>query len=83
MADALAGYQAQRDEMSRDIYEWTQSIAALDWTPEEVLGLIMNVFMKSTELAMTVETWAPAIETIQVPSTGASAVPSPARAPAS
>jgi len=30
LADAMAGYQRRRDEMSRDVYEATQDIAAFD-----------------------------------------------------
>ena len=37
--DALAGYQEQRDELSADLFEITDAIAAYDWTLDEVQQL--------------------------------------------
>lgn len=42
MADALSRYQVRRDEFSRDVYETTQQIAALDWTDDSLLEIFMR-----------------------------------------
>ncbi|HEX7167124.1 MAG TPA: NAD(P)/FAD-dependent oxidoreductase [Acidimicrobiales bacterium] len=60
MAEALAGYHATRDDLSRDIYDWTQQIASLQWNPDELLGLFMNVMMKTIELMDAVPGSSPA-----------------------
>lgn len=42
MAAALSAYQARRDEFSRDVYEATQEIAALEWTDDSLLEIFMR-----------------------------------------
>jgi len=42
VADALREYQTARDEFSRDVYETTQQIAALDWTDDSLLEIFMR-----------------------------------------
>ena len=42
MIDALSQYQARRDELSRDVFETTQQIAALDWTEDSLLEIFMR-----------------------------------------
>jgi flavin-dependent dehydrogenase len=55
MAEALSGYQARRDELSRDMFETTQQIAALDWTEDSLLEIFMRfgaaVTMEAEQIA--------------------------------
>ena len=40
--ETLAAYQARRDELSRDVFETTQEIAALEWDDETLLPVFMR-----------------------------------------
>jgi flavin-dependent dehydrogenase len=55
LADALSGYQARRDELSRDVFDTTQQIASLDWTEESLLEIFMRfgaaVTMEAEQIA--------------------------------
>jgi len=42
LADALAGYQQRRDDMSRVMFETTQEMAALGWDDQRLLELFMT-----------------------------------------
>jgi flavin-dependent dehydrogenase len=42
LAEALAGYQEQRDSIAREVYEVTQDIAGLEWDDAGLLMLFMR-----------------------------------------
>ena len=55
MDAALAGYQARRDAMSRDVFETTQEIAALGWNEDDLLGIFLRFGAAITQETAEIE----------------------------
>ncbi|MGH9270284.1 MAG: hypothetical protein ACRDZ2_03330 [Ilumatobacteraceae bacterium] len=43
LTEALAGYQAQRDALSADLFDVTEEIAGHRWTDDETPGLLLRL----------------------------------------
>ena len=43
MQDSLAAYQAQRDELSSELFAVTEEIAGHQWTDDEILDLLLRL----------------------------------------
>ena len=58
-ATALAGYQAQRDRLSADLFAVTDTIARHGWTADEIGGLLRRLSASMTDEVATLEDLVP------------------------
>jgi hypothetical protein len=58
MADALEGYQVVRDQLSRDVFETTEEIAALEWSEDSLLEIFMRFGAASSSEAEQIAAFA-------------------------
>ena len=58
-ASALAGYQAQRDRLSADLFAVTDAIAGHGWTADEIGGLLRRLSASMTDEVATLEDLVP------------------------
>ena len=62
MTDALAQFHADRDRLSMDVFRITHDIADLEWSGEEVIGLMVELLTITEPIVAEVMTWAAAAQ---------------------